>query len=158
MGFQISRLCSFRTIVKVAALSKKQWPIILIGVVMCVAHGFLLPFTGYYFGQSLHVFAKSSREKAEKVVNKYAVVLVVFGVVSFFIQFLSLSLFGWAGESLTSRLRKMTFAAMMRQGLTWFQHPDNGVGSICTRFSRDIVCIHEVSKSSKRRIFATRTF
>lgn len=46
-------------------------------------------------------------------------------------------MFGRSGEYLTLRLRSMSFKAMLRQDIAYFDDHDNNVGSLCTRLSTD---------------------
>ena len=145
LGPQVRTLASTKTIYRIAALNKKEWPVIAIGLIVSIVHGVILPVTGFYFGMSLAVFSSGHRKKAEEAAHLYAVVFLIIGFVSFFTQLMSLTCFGCAGASLTLRLRKLIFASMMRQELQWFQQPENSVGSLCTRLSRDVASIQEVN-------------
>ncbi len=46
-------------------------------------------------------------------------------------------MFGITGERLTMRLRKMTFTAMLRQEIGWFDDTNNSTGALCSRLSAD---------------------
>ena len=125
-------------------MNKKEWPAIAVGLIMSLVHGLILPVTGYFFGTSLKIFSMTKRQNAEKVANEHAIVFLLIGVVSLITQFLSLACFGFAGGSLTVRLREVIFSAMMKQDLAWFQQPENSVGVLCTRLSRDVANVQEV--------------
>ena len=45
--------------------------------------------------------------------------------------------FSVSGENLTSRLRSMTFRAMLRQEIGWFDEERNSSGALTTRLSSD---------------------
>ena len=46
-------------------------------------------------------------------------------------------MYATAGEHLTQRMRKMTFEAMLRQEIGWFDDPSNSTGALCSRLSAD---------------------
>ncbi len=57
-------------------------------------------------------------------------------------------MFGIAGERLTMRLRKMAFAAILRQEIAWFDKSENSTGSLCARLSSDATNVQGVGNSS----------
>ena len=54
-------------------------------------------------------------------------------------------MFGISGENLTKRLRSRYFKAILSQEIGWFDHPDNSVGTLCTRLSTDAAAVQGVS-------------
>ena len=56
-------------------------------------------------------------------------------------------MFTVAGEHLTLRMRKLAFAAMLRQEMGWFDEPNNNTGALCARLSADAAAIQGVSLS-----------
>lgn len=55
-------------------------------------------------------------------------------------------MFSLSGEILTARLRKLTFAAMVRQEVGWFDEERNSVGALCSKLSGDASAIQGVSE------------
>lgn len=53
-------------------------------------------------------------------------------------------MFSLSGEILTARLRKLTFAAMVRQEVGWFDEERNSVGALCSKLSGDASAIQGV--------------
>lgn len=53
-------------------------------------------------------------------------------------------MFTLSGEILTKRLRKLTFAAMLRQEMAWFDDEKNSVGALCSRLSGDASAVQGV--------------
>lgn len=56
-------------------------------------------------------------------------------------------MFSLSGEILTARLRKLTFAAMLRQEVAWFDEERNAVGALCSKLSGDASAIQGVRES-----------
>lgn len=54
-------------------------------------------------------------------------------------------MYATAGEHLTQRMRKMTFEAMLRQEIGWFDDPSNSTGALCSRLSADAGALQGVS-------------
>ena len=68
-------------------------------------------------------------------------------------MFFQVAMFTVAGEHLTLRMRKMAFAAMLKQEMGWFDQPNNNTGALCSRLSADAAAIQGVSVSSEIKIF-----
>ena len=49
-----------------------------------------------------------------------------------------------AGENLTLRLRQMSFAAMLRQEIGWFDDKKNQVGALTSRLATDASLVRQV--------------
>ena len=63
-------------------------------------------------------------------------------------MFFQVAMFTVAGEYLTLRMRKLAFAAMLKQEMGWFDQPNNNTGALCSRLSADAAAIQGVSKFS----------
>ena len=68
-------------------------------------------------------------------------------------MFFQVAMFTVAGEHLTLRMRKMAFAAMLKQEMGWFDQPNNNTGALCSRLSADAAAIQGVSLSSEIKSF-----
>ena len=58
-------------------------------------------------------------------------------------------MYATAGEHLTQRMRKMTFEAMLRQEIGWFDDPSNSTGALCSRLSADAGALQGVCIGKK---------
>ena len=59
---------------------------------------------------------------------------------------IQIAMFTVAGENLTLRMRKLAFAAMLKQEMGWFDQPTNNTGALCSRLSADASAIRGVNK------------
>lgn len=67
-------------------------------------------------------------------------------------------MFAISGESLTMRLRKEAFEAMLRQEMGWFDEERNSTGALCARLSSDAAKIQGVRfKSCGHFVFVANT-
>lgn len=62
-------------------------------------------------------------------------------------------MFGLSGEHLTKRLRRMTFENLLRQEVSFFDHPDNTVGSLTTKLATDASAVRGVSSNCCPSLF-----
>ena len=58
-------------------------------------------------------------------------------------------MFSVAGEKLTTRIRKLTFKAMLRQEAAYFDDSRHTVGVLCSRLSSDASSVQGVSRDSE---------
>ena len=63
-------------------------------------------------------------------------------MLAFVLQNFSLSM---AGERLTKRLRYLSFKAMLRQEMAWFDRKANSTGALLTRLASDTAAVKGVS-------------
>lgn len=61
-------------------------------------------------------------------------------------------MFSIAGEKLTKRLRSLTFRAMLKQEMGWYDRKDNGVGALCARLSAEAAHVQGVSSFQKKKM------
>ena len=54
--------------------------------------------------------------------------------------------FDVAGEALTARIRSVSFKAMLRQEIGWYDEERNSTGALTTRLANDAGQVKEVSK------------
>lgn len=79
--------------------------------------------------------------------NLYSMLFVVLALVTGFGTFLQNLMFNTAGVKLTSRLRLLTFKAMINQEMGWFDDSKNTVGALCARLSGDCSCVQGATGS-----------
>ena len=60
--------------------------------------------------------------------------------------------FGYSGEHLTARLRRLAFKAMLRQDISWFDDHKNTTGALTTRLATDASQVQGVGNSHLRTV------
>lgn len=66
--------------------------------------------------------------------------------------FLLTYMFNISGVRLTARLREMTFKAMLRQEIGWYDEAKNSVGALCARLSGDCANVQGVNNNGEKKI------
>ncbi|ODM94055.1 Multidrug resistance protein 1A [Orchesella cincta] len=141
---QLAKQASIR---RLLALNKDEWLYMLIGTISACIQGSVMPIYAIIFGEVLQVLSDPDEEKAQKDANQWALAFLGIGLLAGASMFLQLFMFSLAGEALTQRLRKMTFAAMLRQELGWFDDPANNIGALCARLSGDAASVQGATGS-----------
>ncbi|XP_042901555.2 ATP-dependent translocase ABCB1 [Parasteatoda tepidariorum] len=139
-------------------VSAPEWPFIVIGGLAAMCMGLYMPAFGIIFGSILGVLAKPSDQITEET-NFWCLIFVALGISSFICTFLQIFMLSVAGEKLTSRLRKMVFAKIITQDMSYFDSSKNSVGALCSRLTSDASQVQGATGSRMSTLFrALSTF
>jgi ATP-binding cassette subfamily B (MDR/TAP) protein 1 len=118
-------------------LNAPEWRWILLGASSSIIYGASQPIFALFFAQIYSLFAVPDLEEQKRLTTLYAAAIFLIGVAAGLTQFASSVGFAKSGEELTMRMRKITFAAILRQEMGYFDHEANSVGALVTRLSSD---------------------
>ncbi|KAL3831651.1 hypothetical protein ACJMK2_023379 [Sinanodonta woodiana] len=121
---------------RVLHLNAPEWYLIVIGCLAATIAGLIIPSFALLVTEFLGVF---SREQDVIRSTAKMLVAIVMGIAVFNIalRVILLVCFTNAGANLTRRLRSLTFRAILRQDIAFFDEPNNKVGQLTTRLSND---------------------
>jgi ATP-binding cassette subfamily B (MDR/TAP) protein 1 len=128
-------------IVKILKFNGPEWLWIVMGAVNSVIYGAIQPLFALFFAKIYGLFAEPDLEKQQHLVSLYAGIIFIIGFIGGLSQFLSTLGFSKSGEELTMRMRKLTFSAMLRQEISYFDYESNSVGALVTRLSSDAAAL-----------------
>lgn len=129
---------------RIIRTNSPEWPYIVMGGLASIVMGASMPVYAILFGEVLGILSKPvDIARSESVF--YAIMFLVVGVVVGLAMFMQVAMFTVAGEHLTLRMRKMAFAAMLKQEMAWYDMPNNNTGALCSRLSADAAAIQGVS-------------
>lgn len=89
------------------------------------------------FGEIYYVLGLPDADEVMRRTIEYSLLFIVVGIVTGLGTFLQMHMFGLSGVRMTTRIRKMAFAAMLRQDMGWYDEDSNSVGALCARLSSD---------------------
>lgn len=107
-----------------------------------------MPILALVFGDMLVVFYDSDTDEVRKKALSYSFIFYGLGLATGFFDFLQKWIYEIVGERITTRLRRDSFRAMLRQDITWFEHEDNDIGTLATRLSTDVKLVRLVAGQS----------
>ena len=90
-----------------------------------------------FFTTIYETFADRDEERATTNTRNYALMIFFTGVGGGICQCLSSIAFSKSGEALTMRMRRISFASMLRQEISWFDREENNLGALVTQLSSD---------------------
>ena len=121
---------------RIIKMNSKEWPYILVGILGSIVMGGAMPVYAILFGEVLGILKYSTEQAREESVY-YSLLFLATGITAGIAMFLQISMFAVAGEHLTQRMRKLAFAAMLKQEMGWFDKPENSLGALLSRLSAD---------------------
>lgn len=132
---------------RIMKMNATEWPYILLGCVGAAIQGTVIPLYAIVFGEVFGALSTVSSVEFRDEANFYSMLFVILGVIAAAAVFTQAYMFSLSGETLTSRLRKLTFAAMLRQEVAWFDEDKNAVGALCSRLSGDAASVQGATGS-----------
>lgn len=149
------------SLMEIMRMNSPEWVYITIGVIGSTIVGLSTPIYAILFSEVLGVLtpggtAEEQEEKRDKG-NFYSLMFLVLGIVVGFAAFAQSFSFSVAGESLTSRLRGLTFEAILKQEIGWFDRETNSVGALCARLSGDAASVQGATGSRIGVLFQALT-
>jgi ATP-binding cassette, subfamily B (MDR/TAP), member 1 len=128
-------------------MNSKEWPYILTGTIASCIVGASFPAFAVLFGEMYGILSLGDPVEIQRNANFYSILFLALGVSTGLSTFIQTYMFNYAGVKLTSRLRTMTFNAMMSQEMGWFDDARNAVGALCARLAGDCASVQGATGS-----------
>ncbi|KAF7804972.1 ABC transporter B family member 21-like [Senna tora] len=121
---------------RLAYLNKPEIPVLLLGCVVAVINGTILPMFGLLISSVIKTFYEPPHEM-RKDSKFWALIFMALGVVSLLALPTRGYLFSVAGCKLIQRIRLMCFEKVVRMEVGWFDEPEHSSGVVGARLSAD---------------------
>ncbi|KAK9741149.1 hypothetical protein RND81_03G085300 [Saponaria officinalis] len=118
-------------------LNAPEWPYSIMGAVGSVLSGFIGPTFAIVMSNMIEVFYYSNYASMEKKTKEYVFIYIgvgLYAVVAYLIQHYFFSIMG---ENLTTRVRRMMLAAIMRNEVGWFDEEEHNSSLLAARLATD---------------------
>ncbi|KAJ1966962.1 hypothetical protein IWQ62_002142, partial [Dispira parvispora] len=123
----------------------EKWYVI-VGSILAIIDGAIMPCFAIVFAKLLTVFSElDNPDKMRKDGNFYALLFVMFAIISFFSGGGRVGFFETSGERLTKRVRMMSFRAIVHQDAAFFDDRANGTGILCSKLATESERIKNLS-------------
>ncbi|KAM3913524.1 ATP-dependent translocase ABCB1-like [Leptodactylus fuscus] len=122
---------------KILALNKPELLYIIIGVITAAICGGIYPTFAVIFGKVIGAFSITDEEEKRQRTILLSLMFLTLGVISLIVYVIMGFAFGISGENLTMRLRSLSFKALLRQEIGFFDDHANAVGVLLTRLATD---------------------
>ncbi|KAJ8626939.1 hypothetical protein MRB53_020246 [Persea americana] len=128
---------------RLAYLNKPELPVLLLGTIVAIVSGAILPVYGLLMSSAVKIFFEPPH-KLRKDARFWALMFATLGVISQIVVPLQQYLFGVAGGKLIQRIRSLSFERVVHQEISWFDNPMNSSGAIGARLSADAAIVRHL--------------
>ncbi|XP_069835208.1 ATP-dependent translocase ABCB1-like [Dendropsophus ebraccatus] len=122
---------------KILALNKPELFYMVIGVIAAAINGGIYPTFAVIFGKMIGAFSMTDPDERSQRTILLSLMFLTLGVISLIVYVIMGFAFGISGENLTMRLRSLSFKALLRQEIGFFDDHANAVGVLLTRLATD---------------------
>ncbi|KJE88541.1 multidrug resistance protein 1a [Capsaspora owczarzaki ATCC 30864] len=131
---------------RILKLNRPELGLLILGMIGAAVNGVVMPVFAILFSEILDVFSKTGDDLLEGA-RFWAGMFVVLAVVTGVANYMQTYFFGVSGERLTLRLREMSFQAMLRQNIAFFDMPANATGALTARLAVDASMVQGMAGS-----------
>ncbi|XP_010937072.1 ABC transporter B family member 19 [Elaeis guineensis] len=122
---------------KLLKLNAPEWPYSILGAVGSVLSGFIGPTFAIVMSNMIEVFYYRDPNAMERKTREYVFIYIgtgLYAVVAYLVQHYFFSIMG---ENLTTRVRRMMLAAILRNEVGWFDEDENNSSLLAARLATD---------------------
>lgn len=125
-------------------LQRPEYGFLALGLIGSCIIGVIFPLYAVFFSQIIQVFTETG-EQLRSGADFWAGMFVVLGAAVYIGQLLASGFYGMAAERLTKRIRELSFRAMLRQDVAWFDAPDHSSGALTALLATDAAKIESLT-------------
>jgi ABC-type multidrug transport system fused ATPase/permease subunit len=122
---------------RVFKLNSPEWSFLLVGSILAIVNGLIIPIFSLIFSEILQVLTYSDRDKLRKDANFWSLMFVALAGAVLLVHIFKMGFFGIASERLTRRIRFLCFSALVRQEIAYFDLDSNTTGSLLNKLADD---------------------
>ncbi|XP_047314721.1 ABC transporter B family member 19-like [Impatiens glandulifera] len=118
-------------------LNGPEWPYSIMGAVGSILSGFIGPTFAIVMSNMIEVFYYTNPQTMERKTKEYVFIYIgagIYAVVAYLIQHYFFSIMG---ENLTTRVRRMMLAAILRNEVGWYDEEEHNSSLVAARLATD---------------------
>ncbi|KAL8044043.1 hypothetical protein ABFX02_08G021700 [Erythranthe guttata] len=122
---------------RLLTLNAPEWPYSIMGAVGSILSGFIGPTFAIVMSNMIEVFYYQNPADMERKTKEYVFIYIgagIYAVIAYLIQHYFFSIMG---ENLTTRVRRMMLAAILRNEVGWFDEEENNSSLLANRLATD---------------------
>ncbi|CAN0924368.1 ABC transporter B family member 19 [Linum grandiflorum] len=122
---------------RLLTLNAPEWPYSIMGAIGSVLSGFIGPTFAIVMSNMIEVFYYTNPQSMERKTKEYVFIYIgagIYAVVAYLIQHYFFSIMG---ENLTTRVRRMMLAAILRNEVGWFDEEEHNSSLVAARLATD---------------------
>ncbi|XP_062979770.1 ATP-dependent translocase ABCB1-like [Elgaria multicarinata webbii] len=122
---------------RILALNKPEFCYIVIGVIAAAIASGVTPTFAVLTAKIVGAFEEEDHVKRSRNTTMFSLLYLLLGVINLISFIIQGFMFAKSGETLTMRLRSLSFKALLQQEIGWFDDHNNGTGVLLTRLATD---------------------
>ncbi|KAF8574055.1 ste6-like protein [Ramaria rubella] len=123
--------------VRMGQINRETWSMYAMGTVFAAMTGMVYPAFGIVFGNTIEAFQETDRHSLRVDMDRNALWLFIIAIVTAITVAAQNFLFASAASKLTFKLRGLTFRAILRQDIEFFDDAKNSTGSLTSGLSEN---------------------
>eukprot|EP00898_Chlorokybus_atmophyticus_P008646 jgi/Chlat1/8783/Chrsp90S09249 len=126
---------------RAAGMTPGQWLLILVGVIGAGVSGATSPVFSIVLSNMVTVFFRPTPEGVRSGARLWALVFLALAVGAFVASYMEFYAFTRVGARVVKRLRELTFGAILRQEVAFFDDDRNASGAVAARLEQDAAAV-----------------
>ncbi|PHU27705.1 ABC transporter B family member 1 [Capsicum chinense] len=118
-------------------LNAPEWPYSIMGAIGSVLSGFIGPTFAIVMSCMIEVFYYTNPAIMERKTKEYVFIYIGAGLYAVVVYLIQHYFFSIMGENLTTRVRRMMLAAILRNEVGWFDDEENNSSLLAARLATD---------------------
>lgn len=123
----------------IASFNKKEWYLMVLGLIFSIISGGGQPTQGIFFAKSIVALSQPLQfsEQLRSDINFWALMYLMLGLVNLLAMVTLGVAFSFCSERLIHRARDRAFRTMLRQDISFFDRPENSTGALTAFLSTE---------------------
>ncbi|KAG8082126.1 hypothetical protein GUJ93_ZPchr0014g46599 [Zizania palustris] len=118
-------------------LNAPEWPYAILGAIGSILSGFIGPTFAIVMSNMIEVFYFRDPNAMERKTREYVFIYIGTGLYAVVVYLVQHYFFSIMGENLTTRVRRMMLAAILRNDIGWFDQEENNSSLVAARLATD---------------------
>ncbi|KAJ3557819.1 hypothetical protein NM688_g1271 [Phlebia brevispora] len=123
-------------------INKDAWPHYLVGGIAAILTGAVYPCFGIVFGKAINSFSDTDFHQLRHDGDRNALWFFIIAIISTWTIGIQNYMFGATAAQLTSKLRSISFRAILRQDIEFFDKDENSTGQLTSNLSDNPQKVH----------------
>ncbi|KAG0215334.1 Multidrug resistance protein 1 [Mortierella sp. GBA30] len=143
-------------ITRVLKSMRPEWALLALGAILSGGAGAIFPMFAMFFSDVLNTLMKP-RDTPNYLndTDHGALMFVVIGIAAFFTNGGSIGIFEYIGETMSRRMRTLSFKAIITQEMGFFDREENSTGALSSRLATDAYQMHDLVSQIMKLSFQT---
>ncbi|KAG0251782.1 Multidrug resistance protein 1 [Mortierella polycephala] len=144
-------------IMRVLKYMRPEWTLLAAGAILSGGAGAVFPMFAKFFGNVLNVLMTDPKANPNflKDADFDALIFLIIGIAALITNGGAVMIFEYVGETMSRRMRTLSFKAIVSQEMGFFDKEENSTGALSSRLATDAYQMHELVSQIMKLSFQT---